>query len=178
MFKKIIPALMSVAFLSSANAGSISKPPTNIPISFQKIGQIYSFDVDVIEQSNYSVKIKFYLTLPNKWSHFFDKESPEQSRRLYEILGRATLTNNKKIDLGVPAKFRVQIYSKSKNLMILDEIVERPTTGSTYMGRYAVLTTNVLPVGIYSVRVHYLQGSPELAQLHAKVSLAKAHHGK
>lgn len=178
MFKKIIPALMSVAFLSSANAGSISKPPTNIPISFQNVGQIYSFDVDIVEQWNYSVDIRFYLTLPNKWSHFFDKESPEQSRRLYEILGRTTLANNKKIDLGVPAKFRVQIYSQSKNTMILDELVERPETNATYMGRYAVLATNVLPVGIYSVRVQYLQGSPELAQLHAKVSLAKSHHGK
>lgn len=171
--------LIFLGFVSSVSAGDVSNPPIKLPFYPQKVGETYLFDVNVVDQLTYSVDVRFYLTLPNKWSHFFDKEDPQEAKRLHEILGGAkNIAPGEWIEPGVPAKFRVQIIQKANNKIVLDELINRPETSATYMGRYAVLASKNLPVGTYAIRVEYLEGAPELAPLHAKILFARAHHGK
>lgn len=167
-------------FGSIAKANGLDKPPVDIPFYPQKVGETYSFDVNVIEQLTYSIGVRFYLVLPNKWSHFLDKdESPEDARHLSEILGGARTTESGEwVEPGVPAKFRVQIVEKSSKAIFLDELISQPKTRATYMGRYAELVTKALPTGIYAIHIEYLYGARDLAPLHAKILFARAHHGK
>lgn len=134
--------------------------------------------MNIVEQLTYSVDVRFYINLPSKWSHYFDKEPPEEESRIGEILGGGKFVNHDWVEFGVPAKFRVQIIQKANSKIILDESINRPRTSATYMGRYAVLATKTLPTGKYSIRIDYLDGGPELAPLYAKILFARAHHGK
>ncbi len=164
---------------TSANASDASKPPVPIPFQPSKVGEVYTFQVNVVEQLTYAVLVYFYLTLPNKWSHFFDNESPEDEKRLAAMLGGTRKAESGEwVEPGVPAKFRVQIMQSRNQKIVLDELVEQPKTGSSYMGRYATLTTKNLPPDLYTIRVEYVAGAPELAPLHAKILFARAHHGK
>ena len=179
LLKNNVLCSLLFGLVASANAGDASKPPISIPFQLAKIGAVYTFQVHVIEQLTYAINIYFYLTLPNKWPHFLDNESPEEERRLGIILGGARKTESSKwIEPGVPAKFRVQIIQNETGKHVLDELVERLETNPAYMGRYATLATKNLPIGLYTISVEYIYGAPELAPLYAKISFARAHHGK
>ncbi|WP_144415659.1 DUF5625 family protein [Xanthomonas oryzae] len=174
-------ALCSLLFgvVASANAGDTSKPPVEIPFQPSKIGETYKFQVNVVEQLTYAIKVYFYVVLPSKWSHFFDRQSPEDQKRLSMILsGSIRNSQGELMEAGVPAKFRVQIFKNETGEKIVDELAERPKTYAAYMGRYATLTTKSLSAGLYTISVEYIAGAPELAPLHAKISFARAHHGK
>jgi hypothetical protein len=178
-FQKML-ALGSIMFSFSlnANADIASKPPINIPLHLQNIGQTYRLEANVIEQSRYSITIRFYITQPNKWSHFFDKNSPEEGLRLNAILGSGPNEVGKWVDSGVPATFRVQIIQGMDQRAIVDKVISQPKTDATYMGRYATLVEEKLQAGTYTIIVDYVAGVPELGPLHAKITFAKAHHGK
>lgn len=173
-------ALIFFGFVSSVSAGDVSKPPIELPFYPQKVGEIYTFDVNIVEQLTYLVGIRFYLILPNKWSHFFDKDpDPQEAKRFYEILGAPkNIAPGEWIESGVPAKFRVQIIKKESSKIVLDELVNHPKTRAHAYGRTADLVTQGLPEGYYSIRIEYLDGAPELAPLHAKILFTRAHHGK
>jgi hypothetical protein len=113
-------------------AGDPRKIPIELPFYPDKVGDIYTFDVNVVEPMEYLVAVRFYLILPNKWSRFFDKKwDSQESKRFDEILGVEFV--NQWIDHGVPAKFRIQIIKKVNDKIILDELVDHPgTRGSTY----------------------------------------------
>lgn len=166
--------------LSSGAAESAPQvPPFEIPFNTKKIGETYTFEVNVVEQLTYVVDVHFYITLPSKWSHFFDKESPEESKQLFKVLGGARKTESGEwVEPGVPIKFRVQILQGKTQEIILDKLVDHPGTSAAYMGRYVTLATKNLPVGLYTVRIDYLEGAAELASLHSKIWFARAHHGK
>lgn len=51
--------------VTSTNASDARKPPVSIPFQPSKVGEVYTFQVNVVEQLTYAVKIYFYLTLPN-----------------------------------------------------------------------------------------------------------------
>jgi len=167
-------------FVSSVSASDVSKPPIELPFYPQKVGEIYSFDVNVVEQLTYLVGIRFYLIFPNKWSHFFDKDpDPQEAKRFYEILGAPkNIAPGEWIEPGVPAKFRVKIIKKENGNIILEELVNHPKTRAHAYGRTADLVTQGLPEGLYSIRIEYLEGAPEIAPLNAKILFARAHHGK
>lgn len=173
---------MTIAsFGSSSDAADaeLKVPPFEMPFDTKKIGATYIFEVNVIEQLTYAVDVRYYVTLPNKWSHFFDKQSPEEHKHLFEILGGARKTESGEwVERGVPAKFRVQILQGKNQEIILDNLIDHPGTAATYMGRYATLVAKNLPAGLYTVRVDYLEGAAELAPLRAKILFARAHHGK
>ncbi len=171
-------ALAAVGFTSFAGELKPEVPPFNLPFDTKKIGEVYTFDVKVVDQLTYAVNMRFYITEPNKYSHFFDRELPEDERRLHTILGGGGFINHEWIEAGVPAKFLVQIFQQPENILLIDKIVSHPKTSATYMGRYADLVQKNLPVGIYTIRIAYLEGGAELAPLHAKIQFARAHHGK
>lgn len=179
---KMLPVCLVLILLGlgpGASASDASKPPIELPFYPQKVGEVYAFDVNIVEQSTYSVDVSFYIKMPSKYSHLFDKESPEDAKRLFDILGGARKIGPREwIEPGVPAKFRIQIIRKMDGEFVLDELVDHPKTGITYMGRYAVLATKKLPPAQYSIRIEYLEGVSELAPLYAKILFARAHHGK
>lgn len=173
--------IMLTSFGLTLRAGEtrFQEPPIDLLFTLNRVGQIYTFDVNITEQLTYSIDVRFHLTLPSKWAHFFDKESPADSIRIHEILGGSRKNElGEWIEPGVPAKFRIQIIQKTSKAVILDELIDRPKTSSTYMGRYATLATKNLPIGAYTIRIDYLEGAPELAPLHATILFARAHHGK
>lgn len=173
---------MTMALLGLPSGAAESEPqtpPFEIPFNTKKIGETYTFEVNVVEQLTYAVDVRFYITLPNKWSYLFDKQSSEEHKELFKVLGGARKTEaGAWVELGVPAKFRVQILQSKNQEVILDNLIDHPGTAAAYMGRYATLATKNLPAGLYTVRVDYLEGSAELAPLHAKILFARAHHGK
>lgn len=170
--------LALIGFVSTVSADDPDKPPIELPFYVKETGKTYSFDVQIVEQLTYSVTLRFYLTLPNKWSHFFDKELPEEESRIGELLGGARLIDGNWVELGVPTKFGIKIFQKYDGSVMLDEYISRPKTAAMYMGRYAVLTSKSLSPGIYSIQIDYLEGAPELAPLRAKLLFARSHHGK
>ncbi|MCA3033074.1 MAG: DUF5625 family protein [bacterium] len=171
--------LASPVFSVGAAESAPQVPPIEIPFNTKKIGEKYTFEVNVVEQLTYAVDVRFYITLPNKWSHLFDKESPEENKQLFKILGGARKNESGEwVEPGVPIKFRVQILQGKTQEIILDKLVDHPGTAAAYMGRYATLAAKNLPAGVYTVRIEYLEGAAELASLHAKIWFARAHHGK
>ena len=172
--------LIFIGLVSGVSAGDVSKPPVELSFDPKKIGETYSFDVNVVEQLNYLVGIRFYLNLPNKWSHFFDKDpDPQEAKRFYEILGAPKkIASGEWVEAGVPAKFRVQIIQKESGKIVSDELISNPKTRAHAYGRTADLVTQGLQEGLYSIFVEYLDGAPELAPLHAKILFSRAHHGK
>ncbi len=172
--------LIFIGFVSGVSADDVSNPPIELSFYPEKIGETYSFDVNISEQFIYSIGILFYLTLPNKWSHFLDKDPDlQEAKRFYEILGASKkIASGAWVEAGVPAKFRVQIIEKKSGKIVSDELVSNPKTRAHAYGRTADLVTQGLQEGLYSIRVQYLDGAPELAPLHAKVMFARAHYGK
>lgn len=176
---KFFIAVMAFLISSKVGASDEKTPPIEVPFYPQKVGSVYIFDVNVVEQLTYAIDVRFYLKLPNKWSHFFDKDlDPQEAKKFYEILGGARLVNHEWVEPGVPAKFRVQIINKASKKIILNELISRPATSAAYMGRYAVLANANLPIGLYEIRLEYLEGASELWPLYAKIWFARAHHGK
>ena len=177
-----IVLMTATSFGLSANTkGAESQiPPFSVPFDTKKIGETYNFTANVTEQLNYAISLEFYIITPNKWSHFFDKkQDPEESRKLYETLGGARVTESGKwVEPGVPAKFRVQIINANSKEVLLDKLVDHPESGAFAYGRYATLATQNMPKGLYNIRIEYLEGAPELAPLHTEISFARAHHGK
>jgi len=172
-------SLMFFVFGQQVYAEDFHKPPIELPFHPNKVGGAYAFNADVTEQLTYSVDIRFYIARPNKYSHFFDKDSPEDAKRLADILGGPrNVAMGEWVEPGVPAKFRVQIIQKTDNKPVLDELVDHPKTSATYAGRYTTLASKNLPIGAYTIRIEYLDGAPELAPLHARILFARAHHGK
>lgn len=172
--------LISIGCSSDISGEEVRIPPFEVPFYSDKVGLVYTFDVNIIKQLNYSVNIRYYIITPNKWSYLLDKEpKPQERQNLSEILGFSeNLVSGEWIDFGVPAKFRVQILQKINNSIVVDKIVNRPKTNSFFYGRIADLVTQKLPEGLYTIRIEYLEGVPELTPLHATFSIGKAHHGK
>ncbi|MFY0570089.1 DUF5625 family protein [Archangium lansingense] len=175
----ILLFLILLGFSPIGRASDSGSPPIELPFHPQNVGAAYSFDVNVIEEQTYSVFLRFYIKEPNKYFQVFDKESPEDAKRISAILGGARKTGATEwSEPGVPAKFRVQIIRKTDGGSVLDELVDHPKSSAMYMGRYVSLATKNLPVGSYTVRLEYLEGAAELAPLRAQISFAKSHHGK
>lgn len=176
----LIVIFLVFCFCQHVNANALSTPPVELPFYPNKVGGTYAFDVNVVEPLTYSVNVRFYLTLPNKWSHFFDDNpDPQEAKRFYEILGGArNVAPGEWIETGIPAKFRVQIVNKADGNVVVNEIIDHPKTAAIAYGRYASLVKKPLSIGVYSISIEYLEGSAELAHLTAKISFARAHHGK
>ena len=174
----ILPIILSLTFISTSYGKDLNNPPIEIPFSTQNVGQTYNFDVNIKQQQTYGINLNFYLKLPNRWSHFLDKESPEDARRISDILGSPKLVNHQWVEPGVPAKFRVQIIQRPANKVVLDQLINTPPTNAAYMGRHAILAEQELPKGTYNIRISYLEGSAALAPLQAKIIFSKAYHGK
>ncbi len=167
--------LVSLGLVSNASAGTAMK----WPFDPKNVGQTYTFEVNVVEHHIYSVDLRFFLTVPNKWSHFLDKKAdPQEAKRFNEVLGMGGFVDHIWIEPGVPVKLRVQIIQKSDGQVVLDELISRPKTMASGYGRYADLARKSLPVGTYSIRIDYLEGAPELASWPAEILFTRAHHGK
>jgi len=184
---KLLP-LGFLYFIALASLGSSSNaatklephaPPFTLPFDTKKIGQTYTFDVKIAEPLVYAVRLRFYINKPSKYSHFLDSYSLEDDKRLRTILGGAVLADSGTwIEPGVPAKFLVQINTSADNKPLLSELIDHPKIASMHMGRYTDLVQKKLSAGIYTIRVGYLQGDPELGTLQAEILFARAHHGK
>lgn len=171
--------LVFIGFAPTCGAHDIDEPPIELPFFPKKIGESYSFDVNLVEQLNYSVDVRFYLILPNKWLPFIErKPDPKEAQNFHKILGGGEFVNHEWIEHGVPAKFRVQVIRTQDNKIILDELVSNPKTLAFSYGRYAQLIRKSLAVGFYTIRLEYLEGAPELAPLHASILFGRANHGK
>jgi len=178
-----------LGFVHDANAEDIKQPPVIVDFYPNKVGNVYTFDLSLETSRTVAITVNFYITLPLYLSkpgrsyflwHFFDKESPEEARRLSDLLGSARkIMSGQWVESGVPAKFRVKIFQKTNEKLILDKIVDHPKTLSVYMGRYANLVDKytLLP-GVYTVRIEYLEGAPELAPLYGKILFSRAYTGK
>jgi len=185
IFNFYLGIVVSLFFLgcSAVTYGeNIKKIPVVIPFYPGKLGEIYTFDVKITKQLEYSVGVRFYLIEPNKWSYLFDKDirdvDPQVRRQFYDLMGGARFVNRQSIEPGLPAKFRVQIIQKKDGSMMLDETINHARTSASYLGRTADLVKKTLPPEIYTVRVEYLEGVPELASLIAQFLFVIAHHGK
>jgi hypothetical protein len=151
---------------------------------------VYTFDVKLDDTLISAIVLHFYITLPLDLAkpgrsylfwHFFDKKvSPEESRKLHDILGGARrIAPAQWVEPGVPIKLRVQIIQKLDGKLMLDELVDHPKTNAAYMGRYTNLVEKyLLSPGVYTVRIEYLEGAPELAPLYGKISFSRAYTGK
>lgn len=172
-------AIASLGLPSDAAESRLQAPPFNLPFDPKKPGKTYTFNVKVTDPFVYEVSLRFFITRPSKYSHFFDRVSVEESKRLHAILGGAVLVApGSWLEVGVPAKLFIQILTSPENKLLLSELVDHPKTAATYMGRYATLAQSKLSAGVYTVRVEYLEGSPDLEPLYAEISFAKAHRGK
>jgi hypothetical protein len=81
------------------------------------------------------------------------------------------------VDIGVSAKFWVQIINKMDDQIILNKVVDHPKTVAISAGRTVALVKKNLLEGIYSIRIKYLEGVPELP-LRAQFVFTKAYHAK
>jgi hypothetical protein len=182
MFKKMLKPSMGLiffAYCSFANAVNLSTRQFELPFFPEKVGETYSFDVDIKSESKYSIQLRFYFTSPNKWYEFFDKEQdPRQAEHFYEILGGAKVVDGKRVEHGVPAKFRVRVIEKSNNKIILNKVAERPGTFAIGYGRYAILAETVIPKGIHTIQVEYVSGAPELATMKSNLLFTTAYSAK
>ncbi len=190
IFTRGILLLLATVFLGLAtafiffygpdfNRNDPSKPRINLPFDLKKVGETYSFDVNLRGPLTCSLDVKFFIAAPNKWSRLLDKNRGiEEERRFYDLLGGSKLINHEWIEPGVPAKFRVQFIQKEGNKVILDKIVDHPKTGESYMGRYTILAQDTLQAGTYTIRLDYLEGAPELAPLYAEIRFSRAYTGK
>lgn len=174
-----ISALLFFACISNVYANNL-KPPIEIPFYAQKVGEIYTFDVEIEQPLTYSVEIYFYLITPNKWFHFLEKApDPQKARHFYEILGGAkNIAPGRWVEPGVPAKFKIQIIQKDNNKILLDEVIDHPKTRASAYGRVADIVEKMLPKGAYTIRMQYLDGSPELKSIHTKILFVKLYRGK
>lgn len=161
----------------SAYSAKYSNPPIEVPLYLGNTGKMYEFNALITEQVNYEINVYFYLTSPNKWFKFLNKQTPEKAKQIYQILGGRFL-NNHWSDNGVPAKFNVQIVRKKDKKVILNDTITNPVTNATYMGRYATLANLYLLKGEYLIKIKYLDGDLILAPLQAKFMLTKAYQGK
>jgi hypothetical protein len=173
---------MTMALLGSSSGAAESEPlepPFTLPFDTKKTGEAYTFHVKVIDPLVYAVGLRFYITRPSKYSHFFDRESVEEEKRLHAILGGAVSADSGNwTEPGVPAKFLVQIHALADKKLFLSEVVDHPKIAAMYMGKHTNLVQTKLSPGVYAVRVEYLQGDPKLWPLQADISFARAHHGK
>ena len=105
-YMALILSFFFFCFGQEVNAKEVSTPPIELPFFPNKVGGVYAFDVNVVEQLTYSIEVQFYLTLPSRWSHFFDeKPDPQEAERFYEILGGAKkVAPGEWVETGVPAK--------------------------------------------------------------------------
>ncbi len=163
-----------------AHADSTDTPPIEAPFNPKYTGEVYSFQANILEQMAYSVDICLYIKAPSKWPHFFDeKPTPEEAKRFYAIFGGGRKTESGRWSTPeVPAIFRIQLIRDKTKEVILDERVNRPEAIPSAYGRYATLAVKTLPAGLYTIRIEYIYGAPELAPLYAKIQLTRAHHGK
>lgn len=177
MLKKILVCIWLALIGSGANAADVSNPPIELPFDPGKIGEEYSFDVDVTQRLTYLIGIRFHLVMPNKWPVFDREPTSQEARRFYELLGAPqNIAPGEWIELGVPAKFKVRIIQDQNT--IFDDVINRPKTRAHSFGRTADLAHISLSAGRYTIRIEYLDGVPELAPLHAIILFARAHHGK
>ena len=175
-----LAALAFAATTTWAEGVSPKRPPTFIPFDLARIPATYEMKVEVVDPTNYTVDVEFYITLPHEYSHFLDRRhTPEEARKISGLLGGGVdPVTGKWIMTGVPAKFRVTVSNYHQDKPILSELVDHPDTLATYMGRYAELVKLKLLPGIYIVKLEYAEGATALATLHAEILFAKAHHGK
>jgi hypothetical protein len=154
-------------------------PPLRWPTPLLRPGQLISHEVQVKEPQQYAVSLDLYITLPSRFSSFFDHESAEEAQQLSRILGASEkLASGAWQEAGVPGAFNVRVIDQSTGLALCDQAVHHPRTMATYMGRTARLVALQLPTGTYLIQVDALSVAPELAPLHTFVSFARAHHGK
>ena len=171
-----------VATIATACAENVvpKRPPISVPMDLGRVPATYEITVEVVDPTTYTVDVRFYIALPNEYSHFLDSQpTPEEARKISRVLGGGVdPVTEKWIMTGVPAKFRVTISNYHGGKSILNEVVDHPDTLATYMGRYAELVKLKLLPGIYIVKLEYAEGATALATLHAEILFAKAHHGK
>ena len=166
-----LPLFALTALLLSTNyaAAKENRVPVMVPISSEWIAKPFDVQFTIKERVQYVSSMEFYITEPSRISHFFDKESPEESRRLWLALGA---------DRGFPGDIQVKVMS-SKGEAVYEQTVVRPKTHARYMGRYANLTPlNKLAPGTYKIRLTCLDCSADLAGLKYRFGIVVPYHGK
>jgi hypothetical protein len=134
------------AFVLSANCACAKDNvvPVMVPIDSQWIAKPMEVKFTIKDRVNYAINMDFFLTEPSRISHFFDKHSYEQSRRLWLALG-GEIIDGRSNDRGFPGDIHVQVKNRNGET-VHEQTVVKPKTHARYMGRYTYLTVlNNLP---------------------------------
>jgi|GEM_PF-1210385 len=162
-------ALTALLLSTNYAAAKENIVPVMVPIGSEWIAKPFDVQFTIKERVQYVSSMEFYITEPSRISHFLDKESPEESRRLWLALGA---------DRGFPGDIQVKVMS-SKGEAVYEQTVVRPKTHARYMGRYANLTPlNKLAPGTYKIRLTCLDCSADLAGLKYRFGIVVPYHGK
>lgn len=164
----LLIVFMSLTSISCAEEHQKQKPPIELVFDGGIVGERIAFEVKIDEKKEYLLGLIFSID-----------ENPAKAAQVKKILGIPYLAGSGKwIEPGVPAKFNIQIHKQPNNEMVLDSLVDHPKTRPGYKSRTADIAIFPMDVGVYRVTLQYVQGSPALASIPAKILFTKAHHGK
>jgi hypothetical protein len=167
------------AFVLNTNSACAKENivPVMLPIGSEWIAKPLEVQFTIKDRVKYEISMDFYITEPSRISHFLDKQSPEESGRLWLALGGEMIDGSSN-DRGFPGDIHVQVKNRNGET-VHEQTVVRPKTNARYMGRYTNLTVlNNLAPNAYTVRLTCLDCSADLAGLKYHIGVVVPYHGK